>query len=196
MPKSILGITLENHLPHRNDSKSNSRRDWLPRSSWVVGHPFFTHRLNTSTQPLPTKPCIAPLRCPTIVFVRRHVTSIANTFSRAFLKPTLDLTAPALDVWELRSLNLSDAESCAYCELFTQVSASDRAVQRMGGYPNQVQYSKLMSTDDGWQLLMQLDSEDEAGMMWGDVGKIYFTIREQDLKSLSFDKTWMNWQCS
>lgn len=66
----------------------------------------------------------------------------------------------------------------------------------MGGYPNQVQYSKLMSTDDDWQLLMQLDSEDEAGMMWGDVGKIYFTIREQDLKSLSFDKTWMSWQCS
>lgn len=115
-------------------------------------------------------------------------------FKSLSLKPTLDLTAPALDVWEVRSLDLSDAESFAYCDLFTQVSASDGSVHRMGGYPNQVQYSKLKPTDE-WQLLMQLDSEDEAGMMWGDVGKLYFTILEQDLKSLSFDKTWMNWQC-
>ena len=116
-------------------------------------------------------------------------------FKSLSVKPKLDFTAPALDVWEIRSLNLSDAESYAYCELFTQVSASDGSVHRMGGYPNQVQYSKLEPTDDDWQLLMQLDSEDEAGMMWGDVGRLYFTIREQDLKSLSFDKTWMNWQC-
>lgn len=115
-------------------------------------------------------------------------------FKSLSLKPTLDLTAPALDVWDIQSLDLSDAESCAYSDLFTQVSASDVSVHRMGGYPNQVQYSNLKPTDD-WQLLMQLDSEDEAGMMWGDMGKLYFTIREQDLESLSFDKTWMDWQC-
>ena len=115
-------------------------------------------------------------------------------FKSLSLKPTLDLTAPALDVWEIRSLDLSDAESYAYCDLFAQVAASDGSVHRMGGYPNQVQYSKLKTADD-WQLLMQLDSEDEAGMMWGDVGKLYFTILERDLKSQRFDKTWMDWQC-
>jgi len=61
---------------------------------------------------------------------------------------------------------------------------SEQAVTRLGGYPNRVQYSKLKPTDD-WQLLMQLDSEDEAGMMWGDVGKLYFTILEHDLSTVA-----------
>jgi uncharacterized protein YwqG len=46
-----------------------------------------------------------------------------------------------------------------------------------------------------WQLLFQLDSENEAQMMWGDVGKLYFWIKEEDLKSRRFDKTWLMLQC-
>ncbi|MCR8632194.1 YwqG family protein [Paenibacillus radicis (ex Xue et al. 2023)] len=29
-----------------------------------------------------------------------------------------------------------------------------------------------------WKLLLQIDSEEEIGMMWGDAGRIYFWIRE------------------
>lgn len=115
------------------------------------------------------------------------------------LKPTLDLTAPAQDVWEIRSLHLSDTESDAYGELFTHVCASDGSVHRVGGYPNLVQFGQLERTDGAgeadWQLLLQLDSENDAGTMWGDQGKLYFMIREQDLKSLSFERAWMDWQC-
>lgn len=110
------------------------------------------------------------------------------------MNPKLDLTAPAQDVWEISSLDLSDAESYAYCDLFTQVSASDGSVHRMGGYPNQVQYGKLEPADD-WRLLLQLDSQDEVGMMWGDVGRLYFTIREKELQSSIFENVGMNWQC-
>jgi uncharacterized protein YwqG len=115
------------------------------------------------------------------------------------LKPTLDLTAPAQDVWEIESLHLTDAEADAYGELVAQVSASNGSVHRMGGYPNLVQYGQLEFTGDAeapdWRLLLQLDSEDDAGMIWGDQGKLYFMIREQDLRSASFDKAWMDWQC-
>lgn len=46
-----------------------------------------------------------------------------------------------------------------------------------------------------WKLLFQLDSEAEAEMMWGDVGKLYFWIREADLRAQHLDRTWMILQC-
>ena len=46
-----------------------------------------------------------------------------------------------------------------------------------------------------WNLLFQLDSEDEAKMMWGDVGRLYFWIKKEDLEKHNFDKTWMMFQC-
>jgi len=46
-----------------------------------------------------------------------------------------------------------------------------------------------------WQLLLQLDSEDDLGYMWGDSGKLYFWIREEDCKNKEFDKVWTVLQC-
>ena len=46
-----------------------------------------------------------------------------------------------------------------------------------------------------WLLLFQLDSDDDANMMWGDVGRLYFWIRKQDLRSFRFDQCWMILQC-
>lgn len=46
-----------------------------------------------------------------------------------------------------------------------------------------------------WTLLFQLDSDDDAGMMWGDVGRLYFCIRKDDLKARNFDKVWTILQC-
>lgn len=46
-----------------------------------------------------------------------------------------------------------------------------------------------------WRLLLQLDSDDAAGMMWGDVGMLYFWITESDLKDRRFENVWMILQC-
>jgi len=46
-----------------------------------------------------------------------------------------------------------------------------------------------------WTLLFQLDSEREAEMCWGDVGRLFFWIRKSDLKKHHFEKTWMILQC-
>jgi uncharacterized protein YwqG len=47
-----------------------------------------------------------------------------------------------------------------------------------------------------WILLFQIDSIDKAGMMWGDVGRVYFWIKKDDLEKKDFDKIWFVLQCS
>jgi uncharacterized protein YwqG len=46
-----------------------------------------------------------------------------------------------------------------------------------------------------WTLLLQLDSDDAADMMWGDAGRLYFWIRKQDLRARDFSRVWMILQC-
>ena len=47
-----------------------------------------------------------------------------------------------------------------------------------------------------WKLLLQLDSDDDTGWMWGDAGTLYFWIREQDARRCDFSKVWMIFQCA
>jgi uncharacterized protein YwqG len=47
-----------------------------------------------------------------------------------------------------------------------------------------------------WRLLLQLDSNEEAEMMWGDLGRIYFWIKKDDLRDRQFDKCWFAFQCT
>lgn len=46
-----------------------------------------------------------------------------------------------------------------------------------------------------WHLLLQIDSDDYTGWMWGDVGRVYFLIRHQDLAARDFDNVWCIPQC-
>lgn len=93
---------------------------------------------------------------------------------------------------------------------------------RVGGYPSPVQnddmelecelvtnginlgkpeaYSSprakaLAAGADDWRLLLQVDSDDATGMMWGDSGMLYFWIREQDARSGDFSRVWLILQC-
>jgi uncharacterized protein YwqG len=46
-----------------------------------------------------------------------------------------------------------------------------------------------------WRLLLQLDSDDDSEMMWGDSGILYFWIREVDARAGDFSRVWMILQC-
>lgn len=46
-----------------------------------------------------------------------------------------------------------------------------------------------------WVLLLQLESDDAAGFMWGDAGALYFWIRRADLAERRFDRAWMVFEC-
>ena len=46
-----------------------------------------------------------------------------------------------------------------------------------------------------WRLLLQIDTDDDANMMWGDGGMLYYWIKEEDLIQRNFSETWMILQC-
>lgn len=47
-----------------------------------------------------------------------------------------------------------------------------------------------------WRLLLQIDTDDDAGFMWGDCGRIYYWIRDDDLRAGDFDRSWLILQCA
>jgi len=82
-------------------------------------------------------------------------------------------------------------------------------VHQIGGYPCPVQSDSMEaechdiarrlghpSDEADWRLLLQLDTDYDAGMMWGDVGSLYFWIREQEARTGDFSRIWMILQCN
>jgi hypothetical protein len=58
------------------------------------------------------------------------------------------------------------------------------------------QREKLLVGHDEWELLLQLDSDDEGpGWMWGDCGLLYFLVRKDDARRGKFDDVWVILQC-
>ena len=57
------------------------------------------------------------------------------------------------------------------------------------------QAKALEAGQSEWRLLLQLDSDEHAEMMWGDAGRLYFWIRETDLRTQRFDASWLILQC-
>lgn len=55
--------------------------------------------------------------------------------------------------------------------------------------------AEIEKTADDWILLLQLDSDDEGGFMWGDAGMLYYWIRRDHLAGLNFDDSWLILQC-
>ena len=53
----------------------------------------------------------------------------------------------------------------------------------------------LQSGATDWQLLLQVDTDDDLNAMWGDVGMIYYWIRRDDLRAQQFDSVWLIQQC-
>jgi len=54
-------------------------------------------------------------------------------------------------------------------------------------------YTHMKADADDWRLLLQMDSDDLAKMLWGG-GMIQYWIREQDLRARNFTNTWLVWQ--
>ncbi len=126
-----------------------------------------------------------------------------------------EITLPQQPELELVNFDWTDEEVKRYETLLSQFpDPVDRATihHRMLGYADVLQddmrlQSQLMthgvtSSDDpridelskgvsDWQLLLQVDSDEHAGMRWATAGMVYYWIKLADLQACRFDKTWL-----
>ncbi len=68
------------------------------------------------------------------------------------------------------------------------------ADNKIGGYAHFTQEDPR-SAADPMLLLFQLDSDDDLGICWGDMGVANFFIREADLRAGDFSRVVFNWDC-
>jgi uncharacterized protein YwqG len=63
----------------------------------------------------------------------------------------------------------------------------------MGGPVNHEdpRVSALTAGSADWLLLWQIDTDEDAGWTWGDMGTLYYWIRRQDLDAGDFSLAWM-----
>jgi hypothetical protein len=108
-----------------------------------------------------------------------------------------------------------------YDELLIELYGTEKRIHRIGGHPQTIQgdmrlglqlvtngipcgnpaayqdprVPALKAGAADWRLLLQLDSDD-ARWSWGDLGRLYFWIRRDDLANRNFDRIWCGLQCS
>ncbi len=116
---------------------------------------------------------------------------------------------------EIPNLDWTDAEQKQYETLLsTFPNSADRAMvhHRLLGHPDTIQddmrlecqlashgvtdvsdprASELSKSAMDWQLLLQIDSDEQAGMEWGNNGILYYWIKKGDLQAHHFDTTWL-----
>jgi uncharacterized protein YwqG len=172
--------------------------DPADRGSWaVVYQPVTPHELAPGGSPAPSDPA----------------------FGRAYVMFRTILSYPS---WErVQSLNLTDEEKDELADLSYQ-QFGQQPKHQIGGLPFPVQSDwmenecqlashgiycgnnkyredpRVPEIEKGaaeWRLLLQVDSDDSAGMIWGDGGTLYFFIRESEARAGDFSNVWMVLQC-
>lgn len=134
-------------------------------------------------------------------------------YSSCPLSAELALTLP----YELKGITLSEEETDKYCELLETIGGHHRLLGHAEPIQSEMELEcelvanglycgdstgyrdprskKLEKSSANWKLLLQIDSDDNAEMMWGDAGRLYFWIRAEDLANRHFCNCWMISQC-
>ena len=134
------------------------------------------------------------------------------------LVPAVEVSHVDFESDDLEALGLSPDEQLAYVEATESVESM---AHRMLGHPQTIQgdmrlecqlvsnglYAgdtsayedpRAMELRPGaadWQLLLQVDSDPDARMMWGDGGRLYFWMTEDAIRRRDWDAAWMVLQC-
>lgn len=123
-----------------------------------------------------------------VQFISKPKTLEKSKFCKINFIPT-----QSLPDWEGIDLHCYDASklSCvlnedepwdSYEQIVSKLIGEQDYQSQLGGYPNWVQGESTPKDKEGnpMKLLFQIDSEDNAGLMWGDVGLIYVFYDEKN----------------
>jgi uncharacterized protein YwqG len=102
--------------------------------------------------------------------------------------------------WLSAALGNDEGKLEAYLEVreYLNDGTTDAPVHKLLGFANTIQgnmQGECVPAAHDWRLLLQVDSDSNAGMMWGDAGRVYFWIRDEDLRAARFDQTCAVFQC-
>jgi uncharacterized protein YwqG len=75
-----------------------------------------------------------------------------------------------------------------------QLASSGIYVGNSKGYQSDAA-QRVRTGANEWRLLLQIDSDERSKMMWGDVGRIYYWVRDADLRARSWERVWLCLQC-
>lgn len=140
-------------------------------------------------------------------------------FGSAALTMAATCELPDLDSIHGESLTLSDEEEDGYSDMLDE--DDEDVCHKLLGHANPIQnpmeeecdlvtrglylgdpsgYAEaeargIHADPSRWVLLMQIDSCDELGMMWGDLGRLYLWMKKEDLAARRFERTWLILQC-
>jgi uncharacterized protein YwqG len=144
-------------------------------------------------------------------------------FDARSLGPQRDISFCPWESFELEMLELTSDELDAYATVAATnaTSADSSPAHRLLGHAspiqgdmqlecqlvsNGLQYGDttgsarargalLRAGASDWRLLLQIDSDDDANMMWGDCGMLYWWMREADIESGRWDRAHLILQC-
>lgn len=130
----------------------------------------------------------------------------AMCFTRGQSLPHLD--DPALHLYgenqpDIRADNwfdlLDDDAADAYtAAVITPAEEQGEGGHRLGGYAYHIQGNLGSAADSpyrGHVLLLQLNSDRDKGLMWGDLGVCHFFIHPDNLRRHDFSRVVYNWEC-
>ena len=161
---------------------------------------------------------LTPADFPTSLSTDAHFPRRSLEFRCEWTLPTyLELNNGDLALWK------TDEYSDLIAKLNSGGDAEGGLLHRVGGYPQEIQgdmrlecqlvtnglycgdrsgyqdprRAELEKGASDWRLLAQFDSEEaKLGWMWGDVGRVYFWARQQEIEAADFTNCWAILQCS
>ncbi len=123
--------------------------------------------------------------------LRRCLSDPGSPFQSCRLEFRETLTLPNRDSPWKKELGLGLNEDV--WDVYQEFVVGYRGGHQILGYPNPIQGDMLDKKTN--RHLLTIDSDDNAGWMWGDGGSLFFTISEADLKAHRFDRIRMDMQC-
>jgi uncharacterized protein YwqG len=140
--------------------------------------------------------------------------SAESRFQACTLRLSSELTFATQPPLEIAGLDWSEADQEQYEALLSKIvpTRSLTPRHRLFGFPDTIQDDMRLQCElasqgvtdvddprievlapraNAWRLLLQIDSDAQAGMRWASSGMVYYWLRQADLQARQFDACWL-----